>query len=324
MSACSRTRLIAIFLLLVTGLLHGGGVAAGDRITVVAALQPTYSIASVLAEGTSIEVVAVPEGRTGIASLARKLARLDPADEMKLEEADAVVTIGSVWPQDPLFAEARARNVWAIEIDATASQRPEADRVAILEAPVSDAPWRKAGRSTNPVPTVSPYVWFSPANGIRMAEIVASDFRRMAPGDVDRIDQNLADLIRELSLLKAEYEEKFLAVHDLSIYALTDRFAYLTNDFGFFVHGYFIEQDVRWTEDDLAGFTALLADRGISRVIHHWTPSESIRAAAARAGAEIIVLRNGDGGDSGERMEPDGYFKLLRANLEELYRAMAG
>lgn len=296
-----------------------GKAGAEERVLVATALQPTFSIASALAEDTGIEVVSVA-AQVGMAGLPRTFARLDPAAAKNLENADAVITMRSVWPGDPLFTEARARNIRVVEIDAATSLAKSGARVALLEQPGSDAPWRQNAKSSD----TSPYVWFSPSNGVRIAEIVAADLQRLSPPDAERITANLGTLVKTLTTLKAEYEAKFLSLPDPSLYALTDRFAYLTNDFGLFVDGYFVEQDVRWTEADFAGFSALLADREISHVLHHWEPAEPILAAAAKAGAKIVILDDGEAGPNNkEPMQPDGYETMLRGDLEALYQALA-
>ena len=171
----------------------------------------------------------------------------------------------------------------------------------------------------------SPYAWFGPANGIRMAEIVATDLKRLAPDAAARIEANRAAFAAELQAIRAEYETKLLSVSDPHLYALTDRFVYLTNEFGIEVEGYFLEDDVRWTPDDFAGFSGFLKERGIKHVLHHWQPADPIAAAVAAAGAELLVLDDGENtiAPAAGKPDPRGYQKLLRADLDALYGALS-
>ncbi len=288
-------------------------------VTVVTALQPLYSIATALAQGTAITVKPVPATLPGMGQVTRILARANRTTDQTLEAADVVVAIASIWPEDPLFREARARNIWVVEIDAARPLGKGQASVALIAKPVTDVPWREAETGGGD----SPYVWFSPANAIRMAEIVATDFKRLAPDGAAAIETNLAAFTREFLGLKAEYEAKFLKVADPRVLSLTDRFAYLTNEAGVFVDGYFLEDDVRWTDADYAGFTRLLREREITRVLHHWEPSEGIMAAIAAAGAKLVILNDGETEPAPGAPDPRGYQTMLRANLETLHRGFA-
>ena len=97
------------------------------------------------------------------------------------------------------------------------------------------------------------------------------------------------------------------------MFALTGDFVYLTNDMGLYVDGYFVKQDVRWTDADLAKLTHHLRDNGIKVVIHKWQPSEAIQNAVRAAGAELVVLDAGDPGVVVDRaLAPDGLQQILR------------
>ena len=146
---------------------------------------------------------------------------------------------------------------------------------------------------------------------------------RLAPADASKIEANLVSYRRELLELKREYETKLAELPDVTVYALGPGLVYLTTDLGIFVDGYFLKQDINWTDADLEGFASYLREHDIGVVVHQWEPSEAIRAAIAKAGAQLVVLDLGDAGivEDG-RHAADGYSRLLRANLEALYRAL--
>jgi ABC-type Zn uptake system ZnuABC Zn-binding protein ZnuA len=106
------------------------------------------------------------------------------------------------------------------------------------------------------------------------------------------------------------------------VFALTGDFVYLTNDMGLFVDGYFIKQDVRWTDADLAALTKHLREHDIKIVLHEWEPSEAIQNAVRAAGAKLVVLDGGDPGVVVDRaLVKDGLQQILRKNLDAIVAA---
>jgi len=293
--------------------------AEGGRLTVVTALLATHSITATLAEGTAIDVVILPSTPAAMGALARSLTRAEAEVAPVLAGADAVVTLRSVWPADPLFQMARAANIRVVEIDAAFPIGGERPGVGLLPQPVSDAPWLQAEQVTA---GRSPYVWLSISNGQRMSEIVAEDLSRLSPADAATIRDNLAAFKAKLGALKAEYDDKFLTLPDVSVFALSDRLDYLLTDMGLFVDGRFLEPGIRWQEADHAGFVQTLLGQGPRVVVHHWEPEAPVLADIDAALARLVVL---DSGDPAPKVATAGsYLALLAANLDALHRALSG
>ncbi len=313
--------LICAAILAASAFLPGASAGAAEPLRVVASLQPLYSIVSALAQGANIEAKAVPAALPGLAQLPRAMARLSAAEADVLGKADAVVSIPSIWPEDPSFREARARNIRIVQVDAARSLAKGAASVMLTQTPVSNVEWRVAAQDR----LASPYVWFSLPNAIRMAEIVADDLKRLSPDDAARIETNLKSFTRDMQALRAEFDAKFLQLEDPQVFALTDRFVYLTNDLGLFISGYFLEDDLRWSPDDLAAFSSFLMARGVKRVIHHWRPSDEIVAEIARAGAQLVLLDDGEAtsADGSAHPDPTRYQSILRRDLQALHDALS-
>jgi ABC-type Zn uptake system ZnuABC Zn-binding protein ZnuA len=293
---------------------------APASVTVLTSLPVTYSIATALAAGTHVTVQNVPENGRRMNAQASYFSQQGPKLAAQFAQADAVITIGKLWQDDPLFVVARSANIRVVDIDATKPWSETLEGVSIATEPADDAPWsehEEAGRA----PSV--YFWLSPSNGARTADIIAQDLMRLAPGEAQQIAANLSAYRRELLDLKREYEVKLAGLADVTVYALGPGLVYLTADMSIFVDGYFLKQDINWTDADAAAFSAHLTERGIRVVIHQWEPSDAIRAAIDKAGARLVVLDLGDGGlvEDG-RLVADGYTRLLRSNLEALYQAL--
>lgn len=287
---------------------------------VLTTLQATYSIASVLAKGTSIEVVNVPQQGVPMDSQAFALTR---ADEATLKDAAAVIGIGRLWHDDPLYPAVRARNLRTVNIDATFPWSGAEPGVAVIRKPVSDVPWADAAGETDA--GLSRYVWLSPTNAARMAELVAADLARLSPADAGRIGTNLTAFTRAMREFKAEYGGRVAAVADPRVLSLADEFVYLYSDLGVFVDGWFVKQDVNWTDADRTALTAYLKEHDVRVVVHKWEPDPKIAAAIAAGGASLVILDAGDPGVAAQKgpLPVDGYQALMRANLETLLAAFA-
>lgn len=310
------------WLLVVAGLLGASTAGAQDEdgILVLTAMPATYSVSHSLAEGTSVIVENLPERGRRMNALLNLLNQSADRYAETLSRADAVVTIGKLWRDDPLFIAARRFNIRVVDIDATKPWSTTLEGISVALEPRTNAPWTETD-STVREPSL--HYWLSPANGARMAEIIAADLARLSPDDRSTIEANLADLRRELLGLKVEYELRFAELADVTLFALASEFVYLTSDMGLYVDAWFVKQDIDWTEADLAAFGDYLRDNGIGVVVHKWEPDERIRAAIEGAGARIAILDTLEGGivEDG-RLMPQSYLELLRSNLEALYQAL--
>ncbi len=289
--------------------------------TVLTGTQATYSLTSALVANTGIEVANVPADGRELALLpdyiGRRMDRLAP----EFSAATAVVSLTNALPGDPLYRFAREANVRIVNIDAALPWSLSMPGVALTESPDSTVDW---GSDTDaPAAATAPYFWLSIPNAIRMADIVAHDLGRMFPESAPVISSNLDSLKRELLALRGDFQDRLIELGDDTVFALTGDFVYLTNDLGLYVDGYFIKQDIRWTDDDLAAFTRHLAENDIRVVIHKWQPSEAIQAAATAAGAKIVVLQSGDPGIVvDDALARDGLQQILAADLDAIYTAL--
>jgi ABC-type Zn uptake system ZnuABC Zn-binding protein ZnuA len=279
-------------------------VAQEKGVLVLTSLPATHAITSAIAAGTSIRVENLPTEPRPLSGLSRFFEKPNDEAVALMRSADAVVTIGKLWHDDPLFPAVRAQNIRVVNIDATEPYSRTLPGVALVREPGGAAPWSGgATEASGAAPSI--YFWLSPSNGARVAEIVAHDLAQLSPKDSERVMQNLASYRRKLFALKRTYEEKLAGLENVTVFALTPDFAYLTADVGLFVDGYFVKQDIDWTPDDLAAFRKYLGDRKLRVVLHRWEPSEPIRKAIQDAGAQLVVLNTGETGNYEAQLESD-------------------
>ena len=293
---------------------------AQDAPLVLTGTQATYSLTKALTAGTPIEVQNVPADGRPFGLLKDYIARRADTLAPTFRRATAVVTLTNALPGDPLYRFARDANIRIVDIEAAVPWSLDAPGVGLADQPTTSVAW---GKDADPPETaVAPYFWLSVSNAIRMGDLVAADLEALFPEHAATIGTNLETLKRSLLALRGEYQGKLIDSGADVVFALTGDFVYLTNDMGLYVDGYFIKQDVRWTEADLAGLTKHLRDNGIKIVVHEWEPSEAIRNAISAAGATLVVLATGDPGvvvDSS--LAADGLQQILRKNLEAIVAA---
>lgn len=290
--------------------------------TVVTGMQATYSLTVALTADTPIDVVNVPADGRQLTLLRDYIGRRMDRLAATFADASAVVSVTNALPSDPIYRFAREANIRIVNIDAAIPWSLSSPGVALTDAPVSDVAW---GDDTDvPDAATGPYFWLSISNTIRMADLIAHDLAEIFPNSAPTIAQNLDTLKRGLLAVRNDYQNRLIEIGDDTVFALTGDFVYLTNDMGLFVDGYFIKQDIRWTEDDLAALTRHLDDGGIRVVIHKWLPSDEIQQAIAAAGAELVVLDTADPGLVADRqLVADGLQQILENNLEALFSALA-
>ena len=287
---------------------------------VLTGTQATYSLTVALTAGTPVRVENVPADGRQLGALKDYIERRADALAPTFAAATAVVTLTNALPGDPLYRFAREANIRVVDIEAAVPWSVDEPGVALADAPASNVEWGSDTDSAGS--TVAPYLWLSVSNAIRMADIIAGDLEALFPDRAAVIEANLEALKRSLLGLRGEYQQRLIESGADVVFALTGDFIYLTNDMGLYVDGYFIKQDVRWTEADRAALTQHLRERAITIVLHKWQPSEAIQAAVRAAGAELVVLDTGDPGVVVERaLAPDGLQQILRKNLDAIVAA---
>ncbi|MCG5241853.1 metal ABC transporter solute-binding protein, Zn/Mn family [Azospirillum doebereinerae] len=239
--------------------------------TILAGHPVTAGLAQALTQGTALTVEkvvpdAIPMGRQNALLTGRGEAKL--ADAAK--KADAVLTLRSVWIDDPVYPLARRHNIRLVEIDAARPVDGALPGVALRDG--------------------AAFPWLGVANAGRMADIVAADLRRLYPNAAPAIDGNLANLKRALLTLSSTSVRTFAGLPDPSVAALSDRFAMLAADLGLDLRKVWTRDDRDWTPERLAELTAFLKAERIPAVLHHRQPAPEIAQAITAGGARLIVL----------------------------------
>lgn len=189
-------------------------------------------------------------------------------------QADAVVALRSIWPDDPLFPLARRHNIRLIEIDAA---RP-------LDASLPGIALQEQGASANALP------WLDPVNLGRMADVITADIARLVPSAQTRLQTNATKLRQALLGITAQSEARLARASNVTVFSLSDRLDYLANGFNLDLAGSAVREDDAWTPEALAALTQQLRSASVAAVLHHREPPPALAQAVQQAGARSIVL----------------------------------
>lgn len=274
--------------------------------------QFTYSIGKELTKGTDIRVENIfpPHVRLERQSEYAK----EHHQELKkfFKRATAVVTFRYAFPGDPLFPHARRSNIRVVEIDASLSPDMRQSGIALISVPGND------GKQSS-----SPFIWMNPLNYMKAAEIIETDLKRLFPKNAKRLNINLIRLKQHIFKLKSEYENKMAELERFEVIALSNEFVYFTESMNVETVEFFLKPEITWSSKDLEQFRKSLVKNEVKTVIHAWKPDSKILDIIKKAGAKLAVLDRIDPGRKrGKRMDPKGYLKAMKKNMEVLYSTL--
>jgi len=204
-------------------------------------------------------------------------------------EADAVVGLRSIWPDDPLFPLARRHNIRLIEIDAA---RP-------LDAALPGMALQDGADTAAAMP------WLDPINLGRMTDVIAADLARLVPPARPRLEANATALRQQVLLATAQSEARLARAANLTVFSLSERLTYLVSGFNLEPAGSDLRDDADWTPEAVAAFVPRLRAASVAAVLHHRALAAPLQAALAAAGVHAIVLQT-EGRDPIAELQENG------------------
>jgi len=300
---CTSCRAAGCLAVLACMMMTGLSVAQPQRdaaITVLAAHPVVASLADTLVQETRIKVVraapaSLPSTRwnaylagRGAAALARDAAR-----------ADAALTLRSLWSDDPLYTLARRSNIRIVEIDAARPVDGVLPGIALQAA---------SDRAASPL-TAQP--WLDPSNLGRMADIVAADLQRLAPGASDTLGRHLAAFKQRLVALSAESERALAQAPNLTVIVLSDRLDYLATALNLDAVP-FQRQGDEWDALAVETLVATIRDNDAAAVLHHEALPDAVQHAIQTAKPDAALLA----------LEPAATTSDVEKTLKRVVRAL--
>ncbi|KPA90501.1 ABC-type metal ion transport system, periplasmic component/surface adhesin [Pseudomonas asplenii] len=262
---------------------HGLGTVAlhasseNPPVRILASLPVTYGLGEILLKDSGVELQRAADANLpGSRQSAYFSGRGAPALQKLANQADAVIGLRSLWPDDPLYIMARRSNVRIVEVDAARPVDGGLPGIAVQPGKGTD------GLNSQP--------WLSSNNLGRMADVTAADLVRLAPAAKPRIESNLATFKQRLLKLSADSETRLAKAENLSVLSLSERFNYLVGGLNLELIQVDARSDEQWTPEALAKLSETLKDADVKLVLDHRQPPETVKAAIAKAGSTLLVL----------------------------------
>ena len=269
---------------------------------VLTSIQSVYSIVKNITKDSDIEVYSIFDSDVSM-DYGKSAFDNNELDLSSAKEAVAVVDVAKVWNNDYLYEYARRKNIRIVEIDASYSFSGN-DYLSL-----SLLNYKNGDRN--------PYIWMSFQNVIKMANIVADDLSELFPENSKIIEKNLTKFSQEIKEIENGYLEKTLTLSSLSVITLTENLDYLFNDLNIFFN-YTDSNEVTVKN------VAEIMKRNNSKIFisDRWIKKEIINEIEKKGGKFLVldtfnIPRELDG-----KMDPDGYIKGMKENMEKLVEAM--
>ena len=269
---------------------------------VLTSIQSVYSIVKNITKDSDIEVYSIFDSDVSM-DYGKSAFDNSDLDLSSAKEAVAVVDVAKVWNNDYLYEYARRKNIRIVEIDASYSFSGN-DYLSL-----SLLNYKNGDRN--------PYVWMSFQNVIKMANIVADDLSELFPENSKTIEKNLTKFSQEIKEIENEYLEKTLTLSSLSVITLTENLDYLFNDLNIFFN---YTDSNEMTVKNISE----IMKRNNSKIFisDRWIKKEIINEIEKKGGKFLVldtfnIPREVDG-----KMDPDGYIKGMKENMEKLVEAM--
>ena len=269
---------------------------------VLTSIQSVYSIVKNITKDSDIEVYSIFDSDVSM-DYGKSAFDNNELDLSSAKEAVAVVDVAKVWNNDYLYEYARRKNIRIVEIDASYSFSGN-DYLSL-----SLLNYKNGDRN--------PYVWMSFQNVIKMANIVADDLSELFPENSKIIEKNLTNFSQEIKEIENGYLEKTLTLSSLSVITLTENLDYLFNDLNIFFN-YTDSNEVTVKN------VAEIMKKNNSKIFisDRWIKKEIINEIEKKGGKFLVldtfnIPRELDG-----KMDPDGYIKGMKENMEKLVEAM--
>ena len=269
---------------------------------VLTSIQSVYSIVKNITKDSDIEVYSIFDSDVSM-DYGKSAFDNKDLDLSSAKDAVAVVDVAKVWNNDYLYEYARRKNIRIVEIDASYSFSGN-DYLSL-----SLLNYKNGDRN--------PYVWMSFQNVIKMANIAADDLSELFPENSKIIEKNLTNFSQEIKEIENGYLEKTLTLSSLSVITLTENLDYLFNDLNIFFN-YTDSNEVTVKN------VAEIMKRNNSKIFisDRWIKKEIINEIEQKGGKFLVldtfnIPREVDG-----KMDPDGYIKGMKENMEKLVEAM--
>nr|WP_305462910.1 zinc ABC transporter substrate-binding protein [Photobacterium leiognathi] len=242
---------------------------------ILTATPVTYMLASELTKDTGITTGYLPPKRYGISRLPNWFTtKGSEVASAASHSATAVVSLGAIWHQDPLFQHAREGNIKVVEIDASQAISPRAQGVATLR--LNDG-------------STSMYAWLNPNNLTVMSSIVSRDLQRLWPEKAPQIKQNQQDLMVDVRQLINRQQKALMEANVDAVVLLSSELEDFASGNQLFVVERLTKPELEWNDEDKARLVKLVAEDPSVTLLTTKALSQSMRKLVTEQTKVIVI-----------------------------------
>ncbi|MCL9776260.1 metal ABC transporter solute-binding protein, Zn/Mn family [Vibrio methylphosphonaticus] len=245
-----------------------------DYPDIVTLLPTSYLLSQQLTIGTGLQVENIAPKRYSLQRLPNWTSTKGQKVLDRVSNATAVVTIGSVWSEDPLYLELRERNIRVINVDAAQALTPKGQSVFAVKKSSGDT---------------SPYVWLNLNNLTLMAANVAHDFKKIWPNHAIKIENNLQELTTKIQELNRNQQNTLLELGIDSVVVMSDVLLDFVPANYLFPLSYLTKPSLDWTDDDMTQLSSLLQDAPGTWLLMSSPPSKAALTKLPK-GVKVLIV----------------------------------
>ncbi|TCK03684.1 metal ABC transporter solute-binding protein, Zn/Mn family [Marinobacterium mangrovicola] len=312
-----RQSLICLLLALFS--LNVSAAEQDEPLSVMVAHPALQAISERLVQQTGIQILPVQPAKLPPSRLRSYLGGRgeDRLAEVS-QQADAVITLGSLWQQDPIYPFARRFNIRIAEIDATEPLDQALPGIARLRHEAPSALYATLGLEPMPANGEESAPWLSPTALGSIADILVHDLARFSPADAQQLETNLAAFKRELIKTKSEADLELALAYNLTTLSLSPHFDYLASDLGLDLLASLYAAPNEWTVERLSQLADYIRDNDVAVVLVDHPLDEQGQQRLEEAGARVIQLNQLE---AVSRQEIAAPLEVIQANLAKLVEA---
>lgn len=269
---------------------------------VITSIQPLYSLASYLTEGTDIEVYNAFDSDVSM-TMSKEAIQEENFDLSIAKNAQAVIDITKIWSEDIIYGKARMNNIKIIEIDASHPYDEKMSALFFNEF---------SNGKTNF------YVWLGSKNVVRMINIIGRDLMKIYPKNKDKIEKNINKFTKIMLDEEQKANAALLNASSSEVITLSENIHYFLNDMNIYSE---YEKPENISAENVA---KIMEKKGINVFVSDRWLKKNIIKAIKEAGGDFVIINTLDiAYDKGGKMDPDAIIKAYRENTENLTKALS-
>lgn len=169
------------------------------------------------------------------------------------------------------------------------------------------------------------HTWLDPINAKAQATAIAQAFQKKRPESAAKFDAHLAELVKDLDALDAQWKEVGKRFGTQCVVASHPAYNYVARRYGFQVFSLDFDPEEMPTAEQLAGLKTALQIRPATYILWEAPPTQEIERAVKEAtGLKSLVVEPAENPGAQRLAKGEDFLAIQRANVERLLQTLDG